>query len=707
MHLMNKTMRTATLLLALGAAVTVSAGSARDTGASGPSRPRLTGAALLTLLSTRTLDGSNNNLKHPDWGQTGRPYARVAAPGYGDGAGAEVAGPNTRYISNRIFNDDAQNVFSERGVTQWAFTWGQLLDHTFGLAAGGGADAPIAFNASDPLEEFENDFGAISFQRDAAAPGTGTTAKPRQQINTVSSYIDAFAVYGGTTGRLEWLRQGPVDGNIANNSALMLTTPDGYLPQVGARGNAATAPAMNLMGPLMAFPQNAIVAGDVRANENIGLTAVQTLLVREHNRIVGLLPGYLPEQLKFEIARRVVGAEEEYITYNEFLPALGVRLAPYRGYDPKVNASISNEFATVGYRAHSMIHGEIEVDVDAAQFTQAQLDAFETQGIEIEPNGDELTLVIPLNIALGNPSLVPAIGLGPILTALGAESEYKNDEMIDNQLRSVLFQVPKPGVPDPSVCLDGPSLPDCYNGVVDLAAIDIERGRDHGIPSYNDLRAAYGLPRKTSFAAITGEATDAFPADPEIDAGDPIDDPDILDFASLKDGNGNEVTPGTDAAENTVTSATRRAPLAARLKAIYGDVNNVDAFVGMASEPHVPGTEFGELQLAMWKKQFTALRDGDRFFYGNDPALAVIDRFLGISYRHTLAELIEMNTDAAPGDLAGNVFKLPAAHASISGTPHAGALPTVRLPKSDAAFGDVPAAIVDTRPWAPLKPFTA
>ena len=61
--------------------------------------------------------------------------------------------------------------------------------------------------------------------------------------------------------------------------------------------------------------------------------------------------------------------------------------------------------------------------------------------------------------------------------------------------------------------------------------------------------------------------------------------------------------------------------LAARLKAIYGSVENMDPYVGMISEPHVAGTEFGELQLALWRKQFEALRDGDRFFYANDPEL--------------------------------------------------------------------------------------
>ena len=74
----------------------------------------------------------------------------------------------------------------------------------------------------------------------------------------------------------------------------------------------------------------------------------------------------------------------------------------------------------------------------------------------------------------------------------------------------------------------------------------------------------------------------------------------------------------------------------------------------MVSERHVPGTEFGPLQLAIWKQQFAALRDGDRFFYANDPALRDDPAAYGISYRHTLAELITLNTGAA---VQANVFK--------------------------------------------------
>jgi hypothetical protein len=527
------------------------------------------------------------------------------------------------------------------------------MDHTFGLREEvGGENAPIAFNKTDPLETFTNTLGSIAFTRTPAAPGTGTGTKPRQQINTVSSYIDAFNVYSGLPDRLEWLREGPVDGKLSNNGAKLLLQ-NGFLPRADARGNAAAAPPMALMGRLEApgASVKAFVAGDKRANENIALSSTHTLFAREHNRIVSALPSWVPDDLKFQIARRVVGAEEQYITYKEFLPALGVSLPAYSGYKDNVNATLGNEFATTGYRAHSMIHGEFEAIGEAADYTAAQRAAIEAQGVEVEEEGDELAFVIPLNLAFGNPDLLRQVGIGAVLHGLGGEPQYKNDEMIDNQLRSVLFQVPVPGNEG---CLDGPTLPACFKGVVDLGAIDIERGRDHGIPLYNDLRRAFGLSAKTSFTSITGESTDKFPTNDPTITGNPINDPNILDFVKLFDADGNPIALGTPEADAEAVVGVRRTTLAARLKAIYADPNKLDAFVGMLSERHVHGSEFGELQLAMWKQQFQALRDGDRFFYQNDAVLPEIRRLFGIDYRRTLGQIIEQNTGI---DVQDNVFE--------------------------------------------------
>lgn len=592
--------------------------------------------------ATRTLDGSRNNLANPEWGRAGVPYRRVAAPAYADGIAQPPGGPPPRYVSNRVFNDVAQNLFSENGVSQWGFAWGQFVDHTIGLRQESpGERMPIAFDATDPLEAFRNDLGAIAFTRTPTAPGTGATS-PRQQVNTVSSYVDGSAVYGDDAARLAWLRAGP-----------KLLLPDGLLPRSDARGDAAAAPSMALSGRLLAAPADAIVAGDVRANENIALTATQTLFAREHNRIVDALPRRLPEEARFEIARRVVGAEQQWITYREFLPALGVELAPYRGYDPTVDASLSNEFAVVGYRAHSMVHGELEASAPRGTYSDAQLADLARQGVEVVQDDGTVTLVTPLGVAFENPRLLAAIGVGPVLAGLGAEREYRNDEQIDNQLRSVLFQVPRPDVPDPAACLDGPPLPDCFAGVLDLAAIDVERGRDHGIPSYNALRQAYGLPAATSFTAITGEPTDEFPADREIDSRAPLDDPDILDVLELTDADGRQIEPGTPEAEEEAVRAVRRTTVAARLRAIYGEVDRLDAFVGMTAEQHAAGSELGELQRTIWRREFERLRDGDRFFYGNDGTLAAIERRYGVDYRRTLAEVIRANTGA---DVQADVF---------------------------------------------------
>lgn len=618
-------------------------------------------APILGIWEAQSLNGINNNPFSPTAASAGTNYLRLGPTRYADGRSAIVAGPNARNVSNRVFSDNHVNVFSERNVTQWGFVWGQFIDHTFGLRQENGTTANIPFSASDPLETFRNDLGVIPFARSVAAPGTGVN-NARQHVNTLNSFIDAEPVYGNTDARLDWLREGTVDGNPDNNGARLLM-PSNYLPRRDSRGNAATAPAMAIDGRLLSNPNKATVAGDMRANESLALNATQTLFAREHNRIVSLLPSSLSNQDKFQLARAVVIAEQQFITYNEFLPALGVTLPAYQGYDASFNPALSQEFAAVAYRAHSMIHGEIEVESEATRYSAATLNTLRAAGVEVEaPVNGEIALVVPLGVGFFNPDLVPLLQLGPLVEAFGGEPEYKNEEMIDNQLRSTLFKVPTSTNPD---CLDGPTMPTCFNGVVDLGALDIQRGRDHGVGTYNQVRNAFGLPSKTSFASITGESTEAFPADPLLTPGNEINDPNCMDILALFDINGN---PTTDAAQNAVRSV-RRCPLAARLKAIYGSVSNVDAFTGMIAEKHVSTADMGETQLAVLREQFTALRDGDRFFYLNDPLQSFIRQNFGIDSRKTLAQIIALNTDIPASDLAANVFKVAPAGLAANETP--------------------------------------
>jgi hypothetical protein len=607
-------------------------------------------ADILGIWEVQSLNGVNNNPISPTAGSAGIRYLRIGPARYADGRSQPVSGPDPRYVSNRIYNDTNINVFSERGVTQFGNVWGQFIDHNIGHRDENGSRADLPFSATDPLESFTNDLGVIGFNRSAAAPGTGVT-NARQHINTQTSFIDAEAVYGISDTRLDWLREGSQDGNPDNNGARLLM-PGNYLPPADSRGNAAAAPTMAVDGRLLAAPNKAVVAGDVRANEQAGLTAMQTLFAREHNRIVAALPSSISQEDKFQLARAVVIAEIQHITYNEFLPAMGVSLPAYTGYDEFLNPATSHEFATVGYRAHSFIHGEIETETNVSRYSQATLDALRAQGVEVTVDGADVTIAIPLNVAFFNPGLVQQVQLGPMLAGFAAESDYRNDEMIDNSLRSVLFRIPTSSNPD---CLDGPTMPACFKGVSDLGAIDLARGRDHGMPLYNQMRNAYGLSSKTSFTSITGEATESFPADPLLTPGNEINDPNCLDIVALFDINGN---PTTVAADNA-TRVVKRCSVAARLKAIYGSVSNLDAFTGMMAEKHVSGSELGELQLAIWKDQFGAARDGDRFFYLNDPLQSFIRQNFGIDSRKTLAQVIALNTDTPLSALPANVFRLP------------------------------------------------
>src|SRR5262249_29570871 len=96
-----------------------------------------------------SLDRSRHHLGDRTWGMAGTQYGRVAAARYADGRSAPVTGPNSRFISNRVFNDVHQNVFSEHRVSQWGNVWGQFIDHTIGLRDAAGEQADIPFSTSD------------------------------------------------------------------------------------------------------------------------------------------------------------------------------------------------------------------------------------------------------------------------------------------------------------------------------------------------------------------------------------------------------------------------------------------------------------------------------------------------------------------------------------------------------------------------------
>ena len=499
-------------------------------------------------IDVRSIDGTGNNLLNPDFGVANTPLIRISPADYpGDGSGATMIGPpereNPRVISNTLAAQGTALIPNHRNLSDFVWQWGQFVDHDIDLTMGGHANgtAPIDMtNPGDPLGP-----QPIPFVRSDFEPATGTASDPREQMNTITAYIDASNVYGSDPATAASLRTFS-DGRLATSAgALLPVDADGFF-----------------------------MAGDVRANEQVGLTAMHTLFLREHNRLADALvaqqQGATDEEV-YQTARKIVGAQMQIITYGEFLPALLGPHAPSAldfAYDPNTNASIANEFSTAAYRfGHSMLAPQLKLvdPIDATLSSISLRDAFFNPGFFLdEPDNIERVLV-----------------------GLASQKAQEVDNKLVDDVRNFLFGPPGAGG-------------------LDLAALNLQRGRDHGIPDYNTLRAAYGLDPVLGFDQIS--------SDPELQQ--------IL--------------------EN-----------------LYASVDNIDAWVGGLAEDHLTGASVGEFVATAIIDQFTRLRDGDRFFYLNDSSLrseniqAIID-LDDVS----LAHIIKLNTTI--DDLHHDVFSVPA-----------------------------------------------
>ncbi|MFG2298274.1 peroxidase family protein [Streptomyces sp. NPDC048603] len=300
----------------------------------------------------------------------------------------------------------------------------------------------------------------IPLTRSAYDPSTGTGRRnPRQQISSLSAYVDGSPVYGADEGRAAALRAIRNTGPVAVHSSELRT------------GTGVDGPVMPLntaglfnqtVGPAAGF----FLAGDERANTGYGLMSIHTLFVREHNRLAALIAAERPtagaEQVH-QHARKWVGALIGSITFQEFVPAiLGPKaIGPYAGYDPRVDPTMSAEFATFGFRfGHSMLSPVLLVVGNDGQVLQA----------------------VPHEQALLNIGIVNRHGIGPVLKGFASQIMQEIDVSVIEAMRSIRF----PGAPP-----------------LDLVAVDIQRARDHGIPDYNQCRTAYGLPPVRTFAELT------------------------------------------------------------------------------------------------------------------------------------------------------------------------------------------------------------
>jgi peroxidase len=416
----------------------------------------------------RALDGSNNNKAHPDWGTPGSHLLREASgTHYDDGIStmARPAGPSPRAISNGVFRQDAL-LPNHLGISDYIWTFGQFLDHDFSLTEGaafdGRTDAFIAIPAGDPsFDPQGTGTKVMSFHRGMFDPTTGTTT-PRMQINEITSYIDGSNVYGSDDQRAAALRSG-----IGGKLKVTHTAVGDLAPfNDGTQGNAGSPERPDLSTTLF-------VAGDIRINEQPTLACMHILFIREHNwqasQIAAAHPSWTDEQV-FQAARKIVIAELQHITIDEFVPALFGNvfgIGPYTGYDPQVNPGVSAVFSTAAYRiGHTLLSPSIQrLGADGSSVAEGPL-------------------ALRDSFFAATPPLLTARGIEPFLRGVAAQKAQELDNKVIDDVRNFLFG--QPGA-----------------GGLDLISLNLQRGRDMGLADFNTIREDFGLPRITQFSQIT------------------------------------------------------------------------------------------------------------------------------------------------------------------------------------------------------------
>lgn len=374
--------------------------------------------------------------------------------------------------------------------------WGQFTDHDIDFVPQAVSNArfsdgrfcnetcdyqppcfPIPISRDDPRIHRHRCMGVT---RSSAMCGSGMTSLffnkvyMREQINQITSYMDASNIYGSSEEEARNLRDFTINRGMLR-TGITLTSGKSLLPSNNGE------PIDCQMDPNTAHVP-CFQAGDHRANEQLGLLSMHTLWMREHNRIAERLLQINPHwdgDTVYHEARKIVGAQVQHITYQHWLPKiLGPRgmelLGQYQGYNPSQDATILNEFATAAFRfGHSLINPIIY-----------RLN----ETLQPIPEGN-----LPLHRAFFAPfRIMEEGGIDPVLRGMfgRAAKRLRPGQLLNTELTEKLFKL-------------------AHEVALDLAALNIQRGRDHGLGTYTSYRETCGLSRVRSFDDLRREIPDS------------------------------------------------------------------------------------------------------------------------------------------------------------------------------------------------------
>jgi len=410
------------------------------------------------------------------------------------------------------------------------------------------------------------------------------------------------------------------------------------------------------------------ITGDGRGNENIGLSAVHHVFHSEHNRTIDqvkmraiesgdlaflnewllvdlpagtVLPPATDEaavkafasslawdgERLFQAARFTTEMQYQHLVFEEFARKVQPDVDAFV-FNPSVdiNPNILAEFAHVVYRfGHSMLNQQVAAT--NADGTDASMDLFQA-------------FLNPL--AFGSDTISHDVAAGAIVRGMTSQVGNEIDEFVTDVLRNQLVGIP-----------------------LDLAAINIARGRDTGIPPLNEAR------RQFKEAANGDTQLDPYTSwmDFALNLKNPAS---IVNFIAAY---------GTHA--TIVAATTVEAKRDAAMKLVFGDpsldeadrqaflngtgiyaeklggLENVDLWVGGLAEKKMAfGGMLGSTFSFIFELQLENLQNADRFYY--------LSRVQGLNLlneleNNSLAKMVLNNTDLGESGYAlpGDIFSVP------------------------------------------------
>ncbi|CAL2034956.1 unnamed protein product [Caenorhabditis brenneri] len=496
----------------------------------------------------RSYTGWCNNLEFPSYGNTFRELKRLLPPDYDDQidlprskstSGARL--PSPRAISNVVHHSKK---IEHVKYSHFVMEFGQFIDHdiTHSPVDQNSDGTPLNCSKCDsnrdispscfPIPVPVNDlhfepYSCLSFVRSLPAQ---KTLGHRNQMNQVSSFLDGSVMYGSTKcegDRLRTFQDGKMKTTRISNSRRHYGITLSQSDEAEQDGCVSSPEAP------------CFIAGDDRNSQQTLLIAVHTIFHREHERLATLLkemnPQWEDEQI-YQETRKLISAQFSHIVYNEYLPIIiGQKLIDEYGLRPKrdgyftgyenCDASILQPFATAAFRfGHSTV----------TRFTPMQ-----------ETVHSPATRVVDLASDFLNMSKIyNDDAVEKILGGMHAKNQMMTDRFVDDAVRNFLFS---------DRGRRGTGL--------DLIAINIQRGRDHGIPSYNHFRDFCGFPRLTSFYSVF-----------------------------------------SDIDQDGLTAIGK----------VYESPDDIDLFTGIISENVVPGAIVGPTAACIIAEQFRRLKKCDR-----------------------------------------------------------------------------------------------